>query len=78
MPDAMTELLLPEYEAIVNSVGADAADESYIAVLMADADWTEHGAREVLLLARTYGVSILRSALALATAMGIEDGDAGL
>ena len=41
-------------------------------------DWTEQGAREVLQLARRYGTSILRNALALAAAMKIEDGRVGL
>lgn len=40
--------------------------------------WTAQGARKVLQLARRYGTSILRSALALAAAMQIEDGNAGL
>ena len=41
-------------------------------------DWTEQGAREVLQLARRYGTSVLRNALALAAAMKIEDGNVGL
>jgi spore coat protein CotH len=59
-------------------VGKDAADETIIAALVRDGDWTEHGAREVVQLARKYGTSILRNALALASAMQIEDGEAGL
>ncbi|HRQ73973.1 MAG TPA: hypothetical protein PLU35_13185 [Phycisphaerales bacterium] len=78
MSAAMTEALLSEYETIITSVGADATDETISASLVRDAAWTEHGAREVLRLARTYGTSILRNALALASAMQIEDGEAGL
>ncbi len=78
MSAVMTDVLLSEYETIFASVGDDATDEAIIATLMRDADWTEQGAREVLQLARTYGTSILRNALALASAMQIEDGEAGL
>lgn len=78
MPELMTEVLLSEYEGIVASVGEDATDEAIIAALMRDGDWTEHGARIVVRLARKYGTSILRNALALASALQIEDGEAGL
>jgi spore coat protein CotH len=39
---------------------------------------TEQGARTIVRLARQYGASIIRNALALATAMSIEDGEPGL
>lgn len=78
MPAVMTEVLLSEYQTIIASVGANASDDAIIASLVRDADWTEQGAREVLQLARKYGTSILRNALALASAMQIEDGEAGL
>lgn len=78
MPPAITDILLSEYEAIIATVGEDATDGVIIAALVRDGDWTEHGAREVLRLARTYGTSILRNALALASALQVEDGDSGL
>lgn len=73
----MTEALQFEYETIIAKVGADAADEEIIAELVRAGEWTERGAREVLQLARKYGKSMLRNALALADAMDIEDGEAG-
>jgi hypothetical protein len=41
-------------------------------------DWTEEGARVIFTLANEYGAFILRNALALALALGKEDGDQGL
>lgn len=78
MTREVTEFLVSEYESIVAELGKDPSDEAIIAALVRDADWTEQGARTVLLLARQYGTSILRNALALAAAMDIEDGEAGL
>ncbi len=78
MSAVMTDVLLSEYETIIARVGEDASSEAIIAALVHDADWTEQGAHEVLQLARKYGTSILRNALALASAMSIEDGEAGL
>ena len=78
MNELMTDTLLAEYETIITDLGADATDEQIVRALADRADWTEQGAREVLHLARGYGTSILRNALALAEAMRIEDGDVGL
>jgi hypothetical protein len=78
MSKVMTDVLLSEYEGIIASVGENANDEAIIAALVRDADWSEQGARVVVRLAREYGSSILRNALALAEAMNIEDGSAGL
>ncbi|MBX3385223.1 MAG: hypothetical protein KF768_01485 [Phycisphaeraceae bacterium] len=74
----MTDVLLSEYETLIAVVGEHASDDEIVAALVRDADWTEQGAREVLQITRTYGASILRNALALASAMQIEDGEAGL
>jgi hypothetical protein len=63
---------------IGTDLGAEATDEQIVRALVERGDWTEQGAREVLQLARRYGTSILRNALALAAAMQIEDGNAGL
>ena len=78
MNELMTETLLAEYEAIISDLDKDATDEQIVRSLVERGDWTEQGAHEVLQLARRYGTSILRNALALAEAMQIEDGNAGL
>jgi len=78
MPDLITDVLISEYETLVAAVGEYPSDEQIIAALVRDSAWTERGASEVLQLARKYGTSILRNAFALASAMQIEDGDAGL
>jgi hypothetical protein len=78
MNELMTDTLVAEYETILTDLGAEATDEQIIRALVERGDWTEQGAREVLQLARRYGTSILRNALALAAAMQIEDGNAGL
>jgi len=78
MGAVITDTLLSEYDTMIARVGENASDEQIIAALVRDSAWTEQGAREVLELARKYGTSILRNALALASAMQIEDGAAGL
>jgi hypothetical protein len=40
-------------------------------------DWTDGGARALVSLANDYGAFILRNALALAIALGKEDGELG-
>jgi len=40
-------------------------------------DWSEEGARVIVTLADEYGAFMLRNALALALALGKEDGDHG-
>ena len=45
--------------------------------LHTEAEWTPSGAEHVAALARQYGSFVLRNALALALAMGIEDGELG-
>jgi len=76
MTTVVTDVLLNEYAALVATAGA--RDELIVGALVRDAAWTEEGAAEVLWLAQRYGTSILRNALALASAMDIEDGDSGL
>ena len=77
MPTVMTDTLRAEYDTLIARLGETATDDQIVDSLVRDADWTEQGARQVLNLARMFGTSILRNALALAFAMGIEDGDAG-
>ena len=71
-------MLRAEYETLIAELPKKPTDEQIIRTLVANADWTGNGASEVLQLARRYGTSILRNALALAAAMQIEDGNEGL
>jgi hypothetical protein len=70
--------LRSEYEALLADLSKKPRDTDIIAALVAKGDWTKQGADTILTLARTYGTAILRNALALADAMGIEDGSSGL
>lgn len=78
MPAPITDALLSEYDTLIAELGENPTDQQIVASLMHNADWTKQGASEVLQLARKYGTAILRNALALASAMNIEDGEAGL
>jgi len=71
-------VLRSEYEAIVADLPGDPSDTELVNSLVAKAAWSETGANEIIRLARDYGTSILRNALALAAAMQIEDGSVGL
>lgn len=73
-----TAILEEEYEQIVRNVGQGATDAELTRALVSEADWTEEGAQAVIALAREYGTAVLRNALALAEALGIEDGASGL
>lgn len=70
--------LRAEYQAILAEVGEKASDNAIIAALIVDGEWTRKGAGAVFALARKYGSFVLRNALALADAMEIEDGEAGI
>jgi hypothetical protein len=78
MNELMTDTLVAEYETIIADLGAQVTDEKIVHGLVAQADWTERGALAIVTLAREYGIAVLRNALALAKAMGIEDGKLGL
>jgi hypothetical protein len=78
MNELMTETLSPDYEAIATDLGEDVTYEHIVRALVEHADWTEKGARAVVTLAQRYGVFVLRNALALADALGIEDGASGI
>jgi len=67
-----------EYEARLAGLSKKPRDKDIIAALVAKGDRTKQSADTILALARTYGTAILRSSLALAEAMGIEDGSSGL
>jgi hypothetical protein len=75
---ATTAALDEEYEALVAKVGGNASDARLVEALAAEAEWTQEGARAMIALARQYGTAVLRNALALAEALGIEDGSSGL
>lgn len=70
--------LRDEYETVLADLPESPTDRAVIGALVSESAWTERGAREVVQLARNYGWSILRNALALAEAMEIEDGEYGL
>lgn len=72
------DMLRIEYTELVAQLSSDPTDNEIVGALVANADWTERGAREILQLAQRYGTSILRNATALAAAMNIEDGSEGL
>jgi hypothetical protein len=78
MHDLVTDTLLEEYKNIIAHLDPDATDDQIIQLLIDRADWTKEGAHAILMLARTYGTAILRNALALADAMGVEDGSSRL
>jgi hypothetical protein len=78
MNELMPELLLAEYETIVTALGEDATYEQLVRALVERGDWTEKGASAVVTLAQVYGVFVRRNALALAVALGIEDGSSGI
>lgn len=66
-----------EYKSLVESMGTDPSGEQLQAALVEQADWTEQGAAVLAMLAQQYGTFMLANALALAEALGIEDGEAG-
>ncbi|MCK4626982.1 MAG: hypothetical protein KAV00_16840 [Phycisphaerae bacterium] len=77
--------LLEEYVCIIDQ--ADGAkpgrdgdfDWDQLAFLLErEAGWTANGAYAIIHVAREYGTFVLRNALALAAALGIEDGTSGL
>lgn len=74
----VSEVLLSEYAALVSKLQNRDDDEQLLTLLVNDAEWTPQGARIVAELARFYGTSVLRNALALASALDIEDGELGL
>jgi hypothetical protein len=78
-PDSVYTIPLRlEYREIVGLVGDSANEADIVAALVSKAAWTREGARTIVQLAQAYGVSVLRNAIALAEALDIEDGDAGL
>lgn len=72
------EHLTDEYRSLVGHL-ADATDDAQLReTLVRVADWTDDGAQAVVMLAKRYGSFVLANALALAEALDIEDGEAGI
>jgi len=72
------DVLCEQYASMVERLGPRPATGELSRALVHEGDWTPEGADTVLRLAREYGTFVLRNALALATALGIEDGSAGV
>ncbi len=77
------EALISEYEELLPQVvqSDDTVAGENLKLLVGSlckcADWTEQGADEIIRLATAYGAFMLRNALALAVALGKEDGELG-
>jgi hypothetical protein len=78
----LLESAVQEYEGVLASSevnGTEIVDMNRLLQHLSLAhDWTEEGARVIVNLVNEYGAFILRNALALALALGKEDGDLGL
>jgi hypothetical protein len=73
---ADVNLLVEEYRSLFGVAAVDSV-ESLEDLLVHEGDWTLHAASHLLQLAQQYGSFMLRNALALSLALGIEDGDLG-
>lgn len=78
MSSLVSDILISEYEDLISNLGTSAENEQIISALVQNHAWTERGATEIVKLSQMYGTAILRNALALAAALGIEDGESGL
>lgn len=76
-PDCVPSFVA-EYAALVDCLGPDPDDEDLCTLLIRHSEWSVRGSATLVMLARRYGTFVLANALALAEAMEIEDGDAGL
>lgn len=72
------EHLADEYRTMMERIESPVDDAQIRALLIREADWTSNGAAVVLMLAKRYGSFVLANALALAEALQIEDGEAGI
>jgi hypothetical protein len=68
--------LVNEYRTLFDNVDCGKT-ESLEQILTNDAEWTPLAAEHLVQLARNYGSFMLRNALAISLALGIEDGDMG-
>lgn len=67
-----------EYKVLIDALGPSPKDEQIRELLIRHSEWTERGAATILALAKQYGTFVLANALALAEALDVEDGNAGL
>lgn len=72
------ERLTAEYRSLLSKFGGAENDDRLSKLLVRKADWTPDGAVTVVQLARIYGSFVLANALAMAEALEIEDGAAGI
>jgi len=79
--DRLLRAAISEYESVLAPMAGRTTlplrSESLIRELRRNHDWTDGGARAVVSLANDYGAFMLRNALALAIALGKEDGELG-
>lgn len=79
--DQLLRSTISEYEGLLVPMAGRTTREQrcehLVCELRRDHDWTDGGARTVVSLANDYGAFMLRNALALAVALGKEDGDLG-
>ena len=81
---ASIDVLLPEYETFVHEAKNGKSDMGEVAwdrlesLLSEHGSWTVQAAAQIVWLVRRYGAFVLRNALALAIATGIEDGNSRL
>lgn len=77
----LLESAVCEYRGLLASAKGDGTEpldmDRLVQHLSQAHDWTEHGARAIVSLANEYGAFMLRNALAMALALGKEDGDLG-
>jgi len=78
---AFLESTIAEYDGLIQAIGSQEVtqlgDDQIATRLSVSCDWTERGADAIVGLARDYGAFMLRNALALAIALGEEDGRLG-
>lgn len=67
-----------EYTTLLDALVPSPKDEEIRAFLIRHSEWSERGAATVLALAKHYGTFVLANALALAEALEVEDGEAGI
>jgi hypothetical protein len=78
------DLLLAEYKTFVHEAHEGKSDmdegawDRIECLLFTEGDWSRKAAAQLASLARAHGAFVLRNALALATAAGIEDGTSGI
>jgi hypothetical protein len=75
----LLERTVEEYEAVLSARSRGNALEwgEVEVILERDLAWTHEGACEISRLARKYGAFMMRNALAVATVLGVEDGELG-